>query len=247
MASKKQNSRKHVKVSKDSKGYLRLQFSSSLSQQVWGKRQHYKGLGLVETNENRIKAEEIANQIETDILFGKLDASLQKYSIISQAAAKAENTHSYYSSDITLQNLFAMYLEYIKPQKEETTFIRKYSKLFASTISQCPKDLKDTVGIYSKITEIRCIDHAKTLLGKLYDMISWAKINKIIPEELSNPYKFYQDSINNKKPQPKALPSMIASCGAVKSQFKHRGFKPEEIPFILEALSKRGKGQGVGQ
>lgn len=247
MASTKQSLKRHVRVNKDSKGYLRLQFSSNVSQQIWGKRQYYKGLGLTESEENRIKAEEIANQIETDILFGKLDASLQKYSIVFQAAAKAENTHPYYSSDITLQKLFAMYLDYIKPQKEETTFIRKYSKLFASTISQCPEDIKDTVSIYSKITDIRCPEHAKALLGKLYDMMAWAKINRIIPEDLSNPYKFYQDNIKNKKTQSKPLPAMVSSCGVVKSQFKNRGFKPEEIPFILEALSERGDYRNKGQ
>jgi integrase len=247
MATKKSTSRKHVKVSKDSKEYLRLQFSSGLSQEIWGKRQYYKALGLSDSEENRIKAEEIANQIEQDILFGRLDASLQKYSIVVQAATKAEKIHPYYRSDITLQKLFAMYLQYIKPQKAETTFIRKYEKLFANTISKCPQDIKDTAGIQAKITELRCRDHAKALLGQLDDMMTWAKINKTIPDDFPNPYKFYKENINNKKPQPKPIPSMVMSCGAIKPQFKCRGFKPEEIPCILEALSERGDYRNKGQ
>ena len=92
--------RKPVKVSRDSRGYLRLQFSASISREIWKKPQHYKSLGLIDSEENRIKAESIANQIEHDIKFGKLDASLEGYSFVSQAAKNAENTHHYYGSNL---------------------------------------------------------------------------------------------------------------------------------------------------
>ena len=247
MVNKGQDSNTHVKIAVDSNGYLRIQFSSAISREIWGKRQYYKSLGLTDSEQNRIKAGSIVNQIQEDILFGRLDASLQKYSIITQAGTKAEKKHFYYTSDITLQELFSKYLEYIKPQSAPTTFIRKYKQLFSNTIAQCPEDLMDTAGIQAKITELRCPDHAKTLLGKLYDMTVWAKLNKNIPEDFPNPYRYYQENVKTKKAQPKPLPSMVQLNGGVKAQFKYRGFKPSEIPYILQALSERGDYRNKGQ
>lgn len=239
--------RKPVKVTKDSRGHLRLQFSSSMSREIWKKRQHYKSLALIDSEENRIKAESIANQIEHDIKFGKLDASLEKYSIVSQAAENAENTHHYYGSNLTLTSLYNKYLEYIRPQKAETTFRRKYVILYGSTLAKCPQDLREAAKIQSTIVELRCSQHAKALLGTLFDAIEWAKINDFVPKDFPNSYKFYQENIRTKKHQSKQLPGMIVNTGAIKPRFKHRGFLPQEIPFILEALSQRGDYRNKGQ
>ncbi len=239
--------RKPVKVSRDSRGYLRLQFSASISREIWNKPQHYKSLGLIDSEENRIKAESIANKIEHDIKFGKLDASLKGYSVVSQAVKNAENTHHYYGSNLTLTSLYNKYIEYIKPQKAETTFLRKYVKLYGNTLTKCSQDLKEAETIQSQIVELRCPEHAKSLLGTLFDAVEWAKINNLVPQDFPNPYKFYQENIKVKKYQAKPLPGMIVNTGVVKPRFKYRGFLPQEIPFILEALSQRGDYRNKGQ
>jgi len=247
MAKKQAQHRKTVKVARDSRGYLRLQFSASASREIWNKRQHYKNLGLADSEENRIKADSIANQIELDIKFGKLDASLKTYSVVVQAADNAENTHSLYSSNLSLNDLYAKYIKYLKPRRAETTFKRKYEILYSSTLAKCPQDLMEAEKIQSKIVELRCTDHAETLLGTLFDMIEWAKFNNIVPQDFPNPYKFYQDNIPRKKHQTKALPGKVLNIGFVKPMFNYRGFLPHEIPFILEALSRRGNYRNRGQ
>jgi integrase len=246
MTKKHLNSRKLVKVTEDSRGHLRLQFCSKISQEVWGKRQHYKNIGLGNSPENKIKAEAMANEIERDILFNRLDASLEKYSVIRQATEKAENKHPYFTSELTLNSLFDKYLEYIRPHKAETTFIRKYLRIYRRTIEQCPQDIRNTEGIRAKIVELRCTQYAKSLLSILSDMMDWAKITKLIPEDFLNHYRFYQKSIKEKH-KPRDLPTMVLKSGAVKPRFKNRGFLKSEILFILEALSERGDSRNKGQ
>lgn len=69
-----------IKITTD-KGYLRLQFSSSLSQAFYNKRQYFKALGRRDTEQNRKWAEAIASRIQADIDHPDIlfDKSLEKY------------------------------------------------------------------------------------------------------------------------------------------------------------------------
>lgn len=71
-----------VKISTD-KDYLRLQFPSALSKQLYGKRQFFKSLGRQDTPENRRWAEGLAARIQADIdhpdVETLFDPSLKKY------------------------------------------------------------------------------------------------------------------------------------------------------------------------
>ena len=76
-----------VKISTD-KDYLRLQFPSALSKQLYGKRQFFKSLGRQDTPENRKWAESLAARIQADIdhpdVETLFDPSLKKYLGIKQ-------------------------------------------------------------------------------------------------------------------------------------------------------------------
>ena len=64
------------------KGCLRLQFSTRVSQEFYGKRQAYKGLGRADTPENRQWADSVARRIQADIDHpdgGLFDPTLAKY------------------------------------------------------------------------------------------------------------------------------------------------------------------------
>ncbi len=68
---------KTVSVGTD-KGCLRLQFTSSVSQKFWGKKQKYKSLKLKDTTENRAVAEDIAYKARQDIYNDNIDATLNR-------------------------------------------------------------------------------------------------------------------------------------------------------------------------
>ncbi len=67
-----------VKVCVD-KGCLRLQFPSAASRQIWNVRQKYVALGLSDTPENRVTAQQLAFKAQIDILTGNPDMTLQRY------------------------------------------------------------------------------------------------------------------------------------------------------------------------
>lgn len=70
-----------VRIGKD-KGTLRLQFSTRISQQFYGKNQFYKGLSRSDTPENQQWADGIARRIQEDIDYqngANFDPTLAKY------------------------------------------------------------------------------------------------------------------------------------------------------------------------
>ncbi|AUT03574.1 integrase [Nostoc sp. CENA543] len=82
MYSKQESSKQtDVRLGVD-KGSLRLQFNSRVSQQFYGKRQKYIGLGRSDTNDNRNWAEGITRRIQKDIDYQNginFDPTLNKY------------------------------------------------------------------------------------------------------------------------------------------------------------------------
>ena len=118
-----------VKVTTD-REYLRLQFPSALSQAFYGKRQFFKALGRVDSEQNRKWAEAIAARIQADIdhpdsLF---DKSLKKYLAICDAGVLKTNTQ------LTLENLWIEFVEYkFRIGKIcETTYKTRYKRTFTN-------------------------------------------------------------------------------------------------------------------
>ena len=122
-----------VKISTD-KDYLRLQFPSALSKQLYGKRQFFKSLGRQDTAENRKWAESLAARIQADIdhpdVETLFDPSLKKY-----LGIKVENVILHpTSTTIKLQELWNEFCDYkYKTGKiSETTYKTKYTRTFSN-------------------------------------------------------------------------------------------------------------------
>jgi len=123
-----------IKVSVD-KGYLRLQFPSSLSRKLYNKRQFFKGLGRKDTAQNRDWAERIAARIQADIdhpncatLF---DPTLGKYFDV-----KINNIvlHPVISALPKLKDVWLEFVEYKRKSGliSETTYRTRYNRTFAN-------------------------------------------------------------------------------------------------------------------
>ena len=103
--------KRHVTVGID-KTALRIQFSRSISQQLFGKNQKYIYPGLPDTPENRIEAEKIALQIENDIRAHKLSKDLNVYLPTSQLKQSVGVFYDETAITITLIDLFDKYAEF---------------------------------------------------------------------------------------------------------------------------------------
>lgn len=125
-----------VKISTD-KDYLRLQFPSTLSRQIYGKRQFFKSLGRQDTPENRKWAEGIAARIQADIdhpdVDSLFDPTLEKY-----LGIKVENIILHpKSTTIKVKDLWMEFADYkYKTGKiSETTYKTRYTRTFSNWLS----------------------------------------------------------------------------------------------------------------
>lgn len=118
-----------VRISTD-KGFLRLQFSTSLSQTFYGKRQFFKGLRRKDNKPNRHWAESLAARIQADIdhpdcLF---DPSLAKYLELNPVNFGWKVPISFFC----LEQLWPEFAEYKRRtgQIAETTYITRYNRTY---------------------------------------------------------------------------------------------------------------------
>ncbi|MGF1481248.1 MAG: tyrosine-type recombinase/integrase [Cyanophyceae cyanobacterium] len=124
-------------------GYLRLQFNSGLSRQVYNKRQFYKGLGKLDTSENRKWAGRIAARIEADLLHpdaeNLFDPTLKKYLGVGIEIAAAADSQS-----ILLEELWTDYCDYKLKTGQicETTYKTIYSRSYSNWLTPY---LKETI------------------------------------------------------------------------------------------------------
>ena len=122
----------YVRVTSD-KGYLRLQFQSELSRQIYGKRQFYKSLGKSDTKENRKWAGRIAARIEADLLHpdaqNLFDPTLEKYLGVRVAIAATAVSES-----VQLQVIWHDFCEYKLKTGQicETTYKTTYRRNFTN-------------------------------------------------------------------------------------------------------------------
>lgn len=128
----------NVTISTD-KGYLRLQFPSSLSRIFYGKRQFYKALGRTDSKQNRQWAEASAAKIQADLdhpdnLF---DPSLKKY--LGAIAELAINSHL---QPPTLESVWLEFVEYKFGigQIAETTYRTRYKRTFSNWLKPYYKE-----------------------------------------------------------------------------------------------------------
>jgi hypothetical protein len=129
-----------VRVGVD-KGKLRIQFSRSISQEIFGIKQKYFYLRLSDTLENRLTAERIAGQIQNDIRANKLEKELEVYSPVSQLKQQVGIFYDPNRIQLSTLELFKEFRTFIKPQLQESTYICNYEKTYYNFLSDAPQDL----------------------------------------------------------------------------------------------------------
>ncbi|QSJ18353.1 tyrosine-type recombinase/integrase [Nostoc sp. UHCC 0702] len=175
-----------VRVGVD-KGSLRLQFSSRVSQEFYGKRQAYKGLGRSDTPENQQWAEGIVRRIQADIDHpdgGLFDPTLAKYLDIKPMLA----TVTQLPTAKPLPTLGELWEEFVNwklktQQIGESTFIGNYKgkhepmlRLFMDK----PFNEATANEIITKLnSKIKNRKQTKTLYGILSQLCQWAISKKI--------------------------------------------------------------------
>lgn len=231
--------------------YLRIQFPSTLSQEIWGVKQKYFSLGIIDSPENRLQATQIAITIQNDILAENLDATFNKYLLETRVK---ENTQLnldkitvYQPKQLKLIEIYDKYCKYIKDKLAITTYLKLYRGLFYRIIQKCPQDISQCLEIRNIIVNSCSIPNRKHLLGIVYHAIEWAKLNKLIPEDTDNIFdKYMKDIIVNekvkkilkmKKSKPTLVREQTEESGVrLENDPDYRAFTREEAEAIIEAF-----------
>jgi integrase len=235
---KNQQNRGVVSVSLD-KGYLRLQFPTEVSQKVWGKRQKYLSLGLVDSPENRAKANELAAKAQLDILSNTLDDTLQKYKPYNDLEEILPTPQKVFPS---LRELYDKYCEDVKTGMHPLTFKRYYRYSHLRTIDLCGEfDIRDGLKIRDVINANRSKIVTRRTLDLLYNVFEWAIVNELISPDTPNPYRKLKQGVKGscRQKKPKHLAGLIEE-----PDDDYRGFEPEEVREIIEGFAERGYPRG---
>lgn len=177
--------KRHVHIGTD-KNKLRIQFSRSLSQELFGQTQKYLYLNLTDTPENRIEAESIALQIEHDIRAKKLEKNLKSYLPVNQLKKSVGLFYDPYKIDISLIGLFDKYCEFVRPQLQETTYVWVYQRQYKRILEKVPQNLnlqdKLVDELFNVCTGIMFLE----LTSLITRMIDWGKKREIISSKANN-------------------------------------------------------------
>ncbi|MCC5639044.1 tyrosine-type recombinase/integrase [Nostoc sp. CHAB 5844] len=157
------------------KGSLRLQFSTRVSQEFYGKRQAYKGLGRADTPENQQWAEGIARRIQADIDHpdgGLFDPTLAKYLDIKPLA-----TVTQLPTAKPLPTLGELWEEFCNwklntGQIKETTYIKSYRNNYSVLLAPYLNKLFDTEIANDLIKNFLAKQRNKTSIKKLFGLLS---------------------------------------------------------------------------
>ena len=156
-------------------GRLRIRFRVNGQQKTFS-------LGLADTDENRIKGESIARQMQLDILSGNFDSTLGKYkphthlTVVEAIKPKA---------GLDLVQLWNKYSEFKKPQVSPSTYIKDFTK-HRNHINKFPsKSLEDAALIRDYLLANLTPNAAKRVLTQLKASCDWGVEEKLIP---TNPF-----------------------------------------------------------
>jgi len=95
----------------------------------YGGKRHYISLGLADTVLNRKIAEAKAKLIELDIIYERLDLTLEKYKPQTALSIATPVTPLPTPPKLSLLDLWRKYTDFQKEHLEETTIIRDYGKI----------------------------------------------------------------------------------------------------------------------
>jgi integrase len=222
------------------KGCLRLQFPSAVSKKLWGVKQKYLTLGLSDTKENRVMAQELANKAQKDILWDNLDISLERYKPLNLKKA-SEQIKS------RTPELLELYTEFIKSVKKPSLDRVTYSKYEGNYLNKIKllgdvDIVTDSTKIFNTLISITTPAQVRNLLDVLHNLLEWCKRRGIVERDIFNPYNSYKQDIPGNSRQ--SRPKHITEQDLVKDD-DYRGYSPEEAEHIINAFLDKGKTSGL--
>jgi integrase len=234
--------------------YLRIQFPSTLSQQIWGVKQKYFSLRIIDSPENRLKATQIAIAIQNDIRAENLDVTLKKYLPETRVKENISNLDEIIickPKQLGLIEIYDKYCDYVKDKLAVTTYLKLYRGLFPRILQKCPQDISQSLEIRNTIVNSCSIPNRKHLLGVLYHAIEWTKLNKLIPEDTDNIFQIYMKDIlvndkvkkmiKMKKLKPGVVRKKAEESGVIlETDPDYKAFTREEAEAIIEAFEDYG-------
>jgi integrase len=216
-----------VKVGVD-KGCLRLQFPSAVSNKVWGVKQKYLALGLSDTEENRVMAQELANKAQKDMLWNNLDKTLERYKPFN-----LKNTSEQVKP--RTPELLELYSEFIKTVKKPSvggSTYNKYEVVYLKKIKLCggADIVADSTKIFDTLKAATAPKEVRNLLDVLHNLLEWCKRRGTVERNTFNPYRSYKQDVPGTSKQSK--PKHIIEQDLVEDD-DYRGYSPEEAERII--------------
>ncbi|NJR60437.1 MAG: DUF3596 domain-containing protein [Cyanobacteria bacterium CRU_2_1] len=160
------------KASKGSVSVINSNDRLQLRFRVQGKR-YYLSTGLADTLANRKLAQLKASEIEKDILYERFDPTLERYKAGSALSTVTPIT-PIAKAKPQLDELWAKYSEFKKPQISPSTYAKDYIKC-RNHISRLPScSLDEALLICDYLLENLTLDAAKRCLNYLKSCCTWA-------------------------------------------------------------------------
>jgi len=138
----------------------------------YGGKRHYLSLGLSDTQVNRRVAEAKAKLIESDIVYERLDETLNKYK--PQINTKTETPPTpVLTPPPPLTDLWGKYTQHRSSKVEKSTLVRDYGKI-AKRLKCIPKNIEGAAATKAWLLEKYSSETARRTLVQLNACFKWA-------------------------------------------------------------------------
>ena len=146
----------------------------------YGGKRHYLSLGLSDTQVNRKVAEAKAKLIESDIIYERLDPTLDKYR--PQIAAKIDVPVTPVSTpSLPLTDLWEKYTQHRSSKVTQSTLVRDYGKI-AKRLQLIPKGVDNAAAVKTWLLSNYSQEVARRTLVQLNAGVRWCVKTGLISE-----------------------------------------------------------------
>ncbi|EAM49688.1 tyrosine-type recombinase/integrase (plasmid) [Crocosphaera watsonii WH 8501] len=225
-----------ISISSD-KGFLRLRFVKSISQQLWGIKSKSLYLQLSDTPKNREIAHQIAVRIINDIRANKLEKDLKNYLPAQELKKHTGIFYDPYATKLSLMELYEHYCEYKKNLVSEGTYLDQYRSRFLNPLKKCPQNLNKQEKIIEHLYNNVCSGQFKALSSMLYTMINWAKKRELCHSEFENNFKVLREEYHIPKTRRKA-PHFVQQIPGYHQDKDYRAFTRVEAELIIQGFQE---------
>jgi integrase len=185
-------------------------------------------LGLSDTTENRTKAEQKIKAINADIVLNQFDFTLDRYRL--PKPVKTQSQIEVVSSNLSLVNLYELFMEYQKPIRKESTYTY-YKRVILPLIKECAiYSPYQALAVREWLITNKTESLTKRVLQGINKAFDWGITHCLVNGK--NPYtgmaKEFKHNYESNDPQPNAF-SELQKYQVLEAFKSHNG-----------ALNKRG-------